>query len=150
MKNISPYKIILIFIAIILVAASIMWSRLSINRTDQEIVTNIANEAFNEQHYNFIITDTFINLLNKAYPGIVTTTKQNNELRVTLLGAGAVTKDFFNGNDNILKLDKSDFGFEIKYLQQENKIDATFVLNQNSVPVPNDVMIKLIDKTYNK
>jgi isocitrate dehydrogenase kinase/phosphatase len=105
---------------------------------------------FNEAYCNTMITDTFSKLVLSAYPSFATVTKRNNVLHVSIKGAGALTQDFYNGNDNLLKYSLDDFGFDIKYLKESKSIEADFKLLQNGVTVPNDVLLRLAAKTYQK
>lgn len=92
-------------------------------------------------------TDTFVMLLHQAYGTLVTDKKENNKLEIEIK-ANELTKDFFNGNDAILKFGLNDFGFDIKYNPQDKSLKAAFnIQNGNGVNVPNDVLIKLMDKT---
>lgn len=149
MKN-QSYKIFILLLAILMIVGSLLWTKFSINRKEEQVVTNVQNEQFNQQHFNYIYLDTFVQLLNQAYPGIIQTKIVQNKLFVILENAGAITKDFFNGNDKLLAVSEQDYGFMIDYKQQANKIEATFVIKDQAVPVPNDVLVKLIDKNYNK
>lgn len=148
MKN-NNYKIFLILLSLLMVGGSILWTSFRIDRENENVVTNIQNESFNQQHYNYIVLDTFVHLLKQAYP-TATTNQVQNKLFVIIENSGALTKDFFNGNDKILDLTENDYGFNIAYKSAANKVEATFMIKNNAVPVPNDVMIKLVDKNYNK
>lgn len=150
MKNASAYKIFIVILTAFLVAGSLVWVQYAINRKAVKKVKNVSNTEFNREHFNYIVTDTFISLLQKAYGSNITVATEQNNLKVVLSNAGVLTKDFFNGNDKILAHGLKDFGFKIDYNKNDNKIDATFAIRDGAVPVPNDVMIKLVDKTYNR
>lgn len=150
MNKIAPYKIIILIFALLLVVGSLVYTKYSISRTEVKQVTNIYNKEFGNEHFQYIIVDTFVALLQKSYGSNITVQTNNNQVNATLSNAGVITKDFFNSNDKILALKKSDFGFSINYDKAANKIEASFNMVNGAVPVPNDVMIKLVDKTYNK
>ncbi len=150
MKKSATHKIIILLITVGIIVAGMLWVKYTVNRKEIKQVSNIANAEFNEEHFNYIIVDTFVNLLRNAYGESITSTIEKDKLKVQMTNAGAVTRDFYNGNDKILDLGLSDYGFKIKFDKNENKIDATFVIKNEAVPVPNDVMIKLLDKNFNK
>src|SRR5690606_3663250 len=128
MKHTAPYKIFIILLTVVLVAGSLLWVNYTINRQAVKKVVNVSNTEFNREHFNYIITDTFINLLQTAYGAVITVTTEQNRLKVTLSNSGAMTRDFFNGNDKVLAHGLDDFGFKIDYSKYENKIDAIFVI----------------------
>jgi hypothetical protein len=102
---------------------------------------------FGASNYNLMKTDTFVMLLHQAYGGLIADKREGNKLMVEMK-ANELTKDFFNGNDAILKFGLNDFGFDIKYNPQDKSLKAIFeIQEQNGVNVPNDVLIKLMDKT---
>lgn len=150
MKPVLNYKILILILATTLLAASLIWTKYTVNRKAVKQVENIFNSDFNETHFNYIVTDTFTNLLQQAYGTNISVSKEQNKLIVKMSGAGALTKDFFNGNDKLLKLKLDDFGFKIDYDKTANTINAVFKIENNAVPVPNDVMIKLCDRYLNK
>jgi hypothetical protein len=150
MKNIPAYKFAIILASLILIIGTYVWGKISINRNKSEVVENISNTNFNAEHYNYIYVDTFVELLQKAYGQQVNTVMHTNELKVNIEGAGIVTKDFYNGNDALLDINYDDFGFKFDYNKNTNALQALFRIKDGAIPVPNDVMIKIIDKTYNK
>ncbi len=102
---------------------------------------------FGASNFNVMKTDTFVMLLHQAYGSLVTEKRVQNKLEVTM-SANELTKDFFNGNDALLKFGLSDFGFDIKYNPQDKSLKAIFnIQSGDGVNVPNDVLIKLMDKT---
>ncbi len=112
---------------------------------DKQSVTKAA--PFGTGNYNLIKTDTFVALLHQAYGDLITDSKAENKLTILMKG-NEMSKDFYNGNEAILKFGLPDFGFDIKYNQQDKSVKAIFSIQpQNGVNVPNDVLIKLMDKT---
>jgi hypothetical protein len=102
---------------------------------------------FGAGNYNLIKTDTFVALLHKAYGNLITDKKENNKLMIEMK-PDAMTKDFYNSNDALLKFGLNDFGFDIKYNPQDKSLKAVFNIQaQDGIAVPNDVLIKLMDKT---
>ncbi len=150
MKNRQPYFIAILLATTLLAICSYLWTTFATNKEQPPANEIIPNSSFNNEHYNLIYLDTFIHLLEQAYGNSISTHLQTNELQVTLKNAGIVAKDFYNGNDNILKQQYDDFGFEITYQENSNTLLAKFKIDKGAVPVPNDVLIKLIDKNYNK
>lgn len=149
MKNTTTYKLFILVATIGLIIGALLWVKYTVNRKEIIQVSNIANKEFNEEHFNYIVLDTFVTLLKNAYGTNINTTIEDSKLKVRLINAGAVTQDFYNGNNKILNLGLRDYGFKIKYDNKENKIEAIFAIKNESVPVPNDVMIKLLDKNFN-
>ena len=142
-----PVKIILIILSIVLTIGLVSWLKLSIKNTppDKERVT-VKDEAFGPEHYNWVKTDTFVHLVRQAYQPNVNIQSIDSQVLVTLSGANEITKDFYNGNTDLLKYDLNQFGFKIRYDKNNNTVYATFKIKNNAVPVPNDVLIKIVDK----
>lgn len=146
----TPLKIILVLVAVAITAGLVSW--LKISKTNAEAETEkieIANNTFSEDHFNLMNPDTFAALINRVYQPNVTTQIRGDKLLVSLQGANAITKDFFNGNDALLKEKLSDNGFEITYDKNNNGVESTFLIKDNAVAVPNDVLIKIADKIAN-
>jgi len=102
---------------------------------------------FGSSNFNQMKTDTFVALVQTAYGELVSHKIEARKL-VMDMKANELTKDFFNGNDALLKFGLSDFGFDIKYNPEQKALHAVFAISeQNGVNVPNDVLIKLMDKT---
>jgi len=102
---------------------------------------------FGKANFNEMKTDTFVSLLRGAYGDLITCKIADKNLEVDMK-ANELTKDFFNGNDALLKFGTGDFGFDIKYNTEARTLHAQFrISEQNGVNVPNDVLIPLIDKT---
>jgi hypothetical protein len=146
MKN----KITILYFAIAILLAIGMYTIAKINKTEAPILaTKTDGKSFTSTNGNLMVVDSFVMLINKAYSGFVTITKNTSTLNVTIANANAMTKDFFNGNDELLKYTIADFGFAIKYLASPPSITAQFNIQNNAVFVPNDVLIKALDKTSN-
>lgn len=143
----TPVKFILIILSIVLTIGLASWLKLSIKNAapDKEKVT-VKDDDFGPEHYNQIKTDTFVRLVQSAYQPNVKTEIVDSQLLVTLTGANEITKDFYNGNAALLKYDLNQFGFKITYDKNNNTVYAAFKIKNNAVPVPNDVLIKIVDK----
>jgi hypothetical protein len=143
----SKWQIVSMLMALVLVVAVIAWA--AIPRTAVVADVEMRGAQFGKQHYNTLKVDTFVNLLQQAYGSLVRVQQESQQLKVTL-NANELTRDFFNSNDAILKWSTSDYGFEIRYNQEQKSVAALFnVSDQRGVNVPNDVLIKLMDKTTN-
>jgi YbbR domain-containing protein len=146
MKN----KINLIYFAIaVLLAIGVYVIARNNNTTAPIPVAKTSTKTFTKANGNLIVADTFVTLMNNAYKGFVMVTKTSSTIDVSITNANAITKDFFNGNDELLKYTLADFGFAIKYIASPASINAQFALQNNAVFVPNDVLIKAMDKTTN-
>lgn len=145
-----PVKIMLVLLSLLLTIGLVSWLKIS-RRTatpDAEKIT-MKDADFGTEHYNWVKTDTFVRLVQSAYQPNIKTELIDSQLIVTLSGANAITKDFYNGNDALLKYDLNQFGFKIMYDKNNNNVYATFRIKNNAVPVPNDVLIKIVDKNTN-
>jgi hypothetical protein len=147
MQN-SSRKWQLVFTALAVVIAGVMclvFAR-SRNAAEEQVVAPPA--PFGSNNYNVMKTDTFVALVNQAYSGLVTQKTEDGILELQLRNANELTKDFFNGNDALLRFKLNDHGFELNYNPEAQSLTARFKINErNGVNVPNDVLIKLMDKT---
>jgi hypothetical protein len=138
-------------IACLAIAMSLYWIfKAKPNAKPTEQIATVTNSEFTKNNANKMVVDTFKYLVTKAYAGFSSFTQTNGILNLSIKGAGALTKDFYNGNENLLKWKLKDYGFEIVYLPMQNSIEAKFAITDNGVVVPNDVVIKLASKTYKK
>lgn len=147
MQN-STRKWQLIFTALAVVVAGAMYLVFAGSRNAAVEQTVEPPAPFGSNNYNVMKTDTFVALVNRAYGSFTTQKTENGVLELTIKNANELTKDFFNGNDALLKFKLSDHGFELAYNPEDQSLKARFKINeQNGVAVPNDVLIKLMDKT---
>lgn len=143
-------KIILVLLALIItvgVTVLVRWDARNAKPDAEKILTKDA--AFGRENITWIKTDTFINLVEKAYHPNVTTNIASNLLVVFIKNANTVAQDFYNGNESLLKYRINDHDFEIDYDRHNNNVVGRFKTKNNLVAVPNDVLIKVIDKTIN-
>ncbi|RQO31554.1 hypothetical protein DBR32_06240 [Taibaiella sp. KBW10] len=145
-----PIKIVLVALAAALTIGLVSWLKVSKRNAvaDTEKIT-VKEAAFSKEHLNWVKTDTFIRLLNSAYHPNVKTAIADSQLVVSIEGANEITKDFYNGNEALLKYELNQFGFKISYDKNNNSVYAKFKIQNNAVPVPNDILIKIADKTTN-
>jgi hypothetical protein len=146
----KPSKISMILFATVLLIGAAAYAFVRVQPQKAKVIDAATIEkSFTENHYNAMIVDTFTMLIAKAYPQLATSQQSGGVLSVQLQEASAMTKDFFNGNDELLSKKLNDNGFEIKYDAANKKVEAKFAITNNAVNVPNDVMIKIMDKIYN-
>ncbi len=146
MQN-STRKWQLIFTALAIVIAGAMYLVFAGSRNAAVEQTVEPPAPFGSNNYNVMKTDTFVALVNRAYGSFITQKTENGILALDI-NANELTKDFFNGNDALLKFKLGDHGFELTYNPEAHSLKARFKINeQNGVTVPNDVLIKLMDKT---
>lgn len=145
-----PVKILLVAMAAVLTIGLVSWLKVSKRNAvaDVEKIT-VKEAAFGKEHLNWVKTDTFIRLLNSAYHPNIKTNITDSQLVVDLAGANEITKDFYNGNEALLKYDLNQFGFKVVYDKNNNSLYAKFKIKNGAVPVPNDILIKIVDKTTN-
>lgn len=147
MQN-SPRKWQLLFTALAIVIAGAMYLAFAGSRNAAIEQTVAPPAPFGSNNYNVMKTDTFVALVNSAYGSFVEQKREQGMLELHLKNANELTKDFFNGNDALLKFRLSDHGFEMNYNPEDRSLIARFrISEQNGVNVPNDVLIKLMDKT---
>lgn len=142
-------NIIIFILALLVVGTVLAITKISINRNAVAVQEQEIENSFTEEQYNMVKLDTFIHLLHKAYDPNISTQITKNQLIVELKNANQITKDFFNGNDALLKYSIEDFGFELKYNKDNNNIHSIFAIKKEAIAVPNDVMMKIVDKIYN-
>lgn len=147
MQN-SPRKWQLIFTALAILIAGAMYMIFAGSRNAAVEQTVVPPAPFGSNNYNVMKTDTFVALVNQAYGSFVTEKREHGILELNINNANELTKDFFNGNDALLKFKLGDHGFEFNYNPEEQSLKARFnIKERNGVNVPNDVLIKLMDKT---
>jgi hypothetical protein len=145
-KNLSS----ILFIAIAIVVAGIMYFIFTKQKTiSNEKIDVKTSTNFEKTNANLVKVDTFEMLVHKAYGAMAIVSKADGNLQVNMTEANQITKDFFNGNDALLKCKMDENDFEIKYSESPKSMNARFKIKDGGVNVPNDVMIKMMDKIYN-
>jgi hypothetical protein len=140
----------ILFIIVALLLAGALYFLFKIKKTyNAEMVETKTQANFEKTNVNIMKVDTFVMLVNKAYGANASVSKADGRLQVSMTNANQVTKDFFNGNDALLKCKMDENDFEIKYSESPKSMHAEFKIKDGGVNVPNDVLIKMIDKTYN-
>ncbi|RYD98422.1 MAG: hypothetical protein EOP54_07660 [Sphingobacteriales bacterium] len=143
-------KIILILLAVIITLGLTALVRCDTRNAKPDAEKILTKDAdFGKENITWIKTDTFINLVEKAYHPNVETNTASNLLVVFIKNANTVAQDFYNGNEALLKYRINDHNFEIDYDKHNNNVVGRFKIKDNLVAVPNDVLIKVIDKTIN-
>lgn len=143
--NNRRWQLIFFSVAVLIAAAMYFLFTISRNTATEQVVAPPA--PFGASNVNLMKTDTFVTLVHNAYGNLVTYKIEDGKLLMEMK-ANELTKDFFNGNDALLKFGLSDFGFDIKYNPEEKSMKAQFKITEHhGVYVPNDVLIKLMDKT---
>jgi len=146
MNTTRKWQLIFSSIALVIAAGACLLFAGSRNMPAGQVVEPPA--PFGSSHYNAMKTDTFVALVQAAYGQLATTGITGNTLVVDMPDANELAKDFFNGNDALLRFGMSDHGFEIRYNPEQKSLKASFrISEQGGVNVPNDVLIKLMDKT---
>lgn len=147
------YKIAYLGIGILLIALMTMFARSKIN-TKPSLDFNfpsLTGSDFSEINMTDLYTDSFIALAKNAYGGLLETSQDNGILRLKLSHPNALGSDLYNNNEKLLKYEMKDFGFEIKQEANAGSTSAQFVINKgNFVAVPNDVLMPMMYKAYNK
>lgn len=152
--KIKPYILIYIIAAIIVATASIIIVKIQFRIPESIInfnVETITGESYSEHHYNTLILDTFIQLNKKAYGELITINQTDGELIVSLKNTNKLGTDYYNNNSQLTSLKYIENGFEVINDEKNNIVTAKFMIQKNQfVNVPNDVIISLMYKVYNK
>lgn len=143
-------KFILIALAILITIGLVALVRYDMNtmKPDAEKVL-LKDDAFGIDNLVWMNVDTFSNLVSKAYHPNVETTLANSLLIVNIKNANTIAQDFYNGNEALLKFKINEHNFEISYDQHNKLVTGRFKIKDNLVAVPNDVLIKVVDKNIN-
>lgn len=149
MLNLKTTKIIIFSLATILVIAAVIYSKFAIKRSEIKASEQIINARFNDAHLNLIRIDTFENLLTNTYKEQIEIKRSGTLMEVSLKNYNNANKDFYNGNEALLQYTLNDHNFEIKIVDEFQNINGRFKLKDGGVFVPNDILIRLIEKNYN-
>lgn len=104
--------------------------------------------SFGSNNYNIMKTDTFTALISRVYGSQAGYSIHEGILEIDIKNTPLETRDFFNGNEALLPFRMNDHGFELHYNSGDKSLKALFKINeQKGVNVPNDVLLKLIEKT---
>ncbi len=146
--KIFKLRIALLIVATLISATLYFWvqNQQKNLKPEKEIVMS-KSEDFGSEHFNQMKVDTFVKLVMKAYQPNVTTSFNNNQLKVQIMHANEATKDFINGNDKLLQAKNKDF--EIDHDKLNNNITCTFKIKDSLIIVPNDILIQLVYKNFN-
>lgn len=144
----SNYRWQLTFTLLAIVVGAVMY--FFFTQTDNKPVEAAVatSPVFGKNNYNVIKLDTFVALIRNTYPGAVVQQKAEEKiLDIDIKIDKEMPGSFFNNNDALLQYKMSDYGFDIKYDPGEKNIKARFKIDeQNGVPVPNDVLLRLAYK----
>lgn len=145
-NSISKWQLLFTGLALAIAAGAGLATTLLRNTATEQAVEQPA--AFSSNSYNTMKTDTFTALVTRAYGNAATFKQEEGVLALELKKEGEQARDFFNGNDALLKFRLNQHGFELQYQPGSSSMTARFRINeQNGVNVPNDVLIRLTDKT---
>jgi len=137
------------FAAVILAVIMVLAFSGDKNATREQTIAS--EPEFGTYNYNVMKKDTFVSLIAKAYGNAAVINYKEQVLYVDIKKTGDSISDFFNGNNELLHYRLSDFGFEIGYSREEQVVHAAFEISAGGgIHVPNDVLIRLIGKTYNR
>lgn len=147
------YKLAYLGIAVLLILLMTVFARSTINTKPSLDFSfpNLIGSDFSEDNMTELYTDSFLSLAKKAYGGLLESTAANGVLYLKLNHPNALGSDLYNNNEQLLKFKIKDFGFEIKQEANAGSTSAQFVINEgNFVTVPNDVLMPMMYKAYNK
>lgn len=143
-------KSILALLAIAVTVAVIALVRYDMDtmRPDPEKLL-LKDDDLGSDNITWIKVDTFIALVTKAYHPNAQTTLANNLLIVNIKNANTMAQDFYNGNEALLQFKINQHNFEINYDQHNKVVSGRFKIKDSLAAVPNDVLIKVVDKNIN-
>lgn len=148
------YKWAYLVLAILVISLMSLFAKSKINTKPNiniDFDAWIGGNDFKEINYTDLKTDSFQQLAKRAYGQLLQTQTNNGQLIMNLSDANQLGSDFYNSNENLLKLKLKDFGFEIKKDDKNGTVQSIFTIKDgNFVSVPNDVLIKMMYKAYNK
>ncbi len=142
-------------IIIVLIAAGITATVIALVRYDKNSAAPDAekvllkDDEFGIDNMVWINVDTFTHLVSKAYHPHSETNLTENVLIVNIKNANTLAQDFYNGNEVLLTFKLNQHNFEINYDRHNNVVSGRFKVKDNLAAVPNDVLIKLVDKNIN-
>lgn len=148
------YKIVYMLIALLIIVLMSWFASSKINtqpKLDIDIKGMIGGRNFSEINYTDIKTDSFQNLAQKAYGTLLSSQVIDGKLLMSLENTNQLGSDFYNSNENLLQIKLAEFGFEIQKDEQTGSVQGVFIIKDgNFVSIPNDVLIKMMYKVYNK
>lgn len=148
-KKVMPVQLIFFAVAVAIAIAGVLFFAGKKGNTKEQVIAS--EPDFGKNNYNVMKRDSFVALTNIAYSNFATFSNSDGNLILDIKNANQLARDFFNGNDSLLQFELGDYGFEIKYDAAMQSVHAVFEIDkQNGVNVPNDVLIKLMDKAYNR
>ncbi|PSK94032.1 hypothetical protein [Taibaiella chishuiensis] len=146
MKN-SNYRWQLTFTLLALVLGSALY--FFFTHTDNSPAPPVTEHApaFGPDNFNVMKLDTFVALVRSNYAGVTIQPREDKVLDLSVKIDKNAPGSFFNNNDALLQYKLNDYGFDIKYNPGEEVVRALFRIDeQQGVPVPNDVLLRLTGK----
>lgn len=144
------YKWVYIALAAIVMMVIIFFAKTKIEtpKIDMSLFSN--DGKFSAIHYNRFKVDSFKTLAQKAYAGLISISEKGDLLEMTLDNTNQLASDYYNNNDALLQFNLKNNPFEIKLDEQTRTVTASYKIIDKAVTVPNDVIMKMMYKTYNK
>ncbi len=100
--------------------------------------------VFDETCMTRMQKDTLIKLMSIAYAGGISNKEDGDALLFTYTANDQSAPELYNGNEALTEFDLNDHGFEIK--KNEKGLTLTLECRHATVPVPNDILIRLLSK----
>jgi len=148
-RKITTQQYLFTIIALVLAITMVFIFSGSKNAAPEQAI--VSEPSFGSNNFCVMKKDTFTALVGKAYGSLAIVTWDGQRLYIDLKNTGQSARDFFNGNDLLLKHHINDSGFEINYDREKQAVHAAFKVDaRNAVNVPDDILIKLMEKSYNK
>lgn len=136
---IKKTKILLLSIGIILCISAFTFAKVLKSSFVQTLEQPIIDDDFSMDNSNVMDVDSFVKIAQAAYQQNINITKQNEQLDIILKNKDIELSDFYNQNEKVLDIKRK--GFKIK--KENDVLTASFQVKNNTVNVPNDVLINI-------
>jgi hypothetical protein len=150
LKGIKKNRIVLLIFSVLILVSCYYLLRFAVKPSNPNLLKAANNKAFNiSEHTTVLLKDSFVALAKNAYNNMAIINEKANKLNIEISGVGAIAKDFYAGNVALLNLKEAKDYFTINYNEEGNTTLAIFTINNNTVTVPNDVIVMMMNKVYN-
>lgn len=136
---IKKTKILLLSIGIILCISAFTVAKVIQSSIVQTLEEPTIDNDFSVDNSNAMDVDSFVKIAHDAYQQNINITRQNEQLNLVLKSKDNTLSDFYNDNEKLLDIKSK--GFKIK--KEADVLTASFQVKNNTVNVPNDVLINI-------
>lgn len=141
---IKKTKIILLSTGIVLGIMSIVFVKTNKSSVVQQLTEKTVDDDFAPEHFNILRVDSFSKIVQEAYLSAVVLTRKEAEL--LLIFKSDNLKEVYNHNEALLKEKRK--GFKIK--EGDGNLSITFLIKNESISVPNDLLLPIAKRIHRK